>query len=225
MKKFLLFAMVCVTLGVQAQDRLVPSTGSTLEGYDADVKTFLSDGTDMLWLVKPSNMAESSMCWSRAKNELISTKAVSIIWSHSLYRDKRRRNPETEAPELEKHRLRIPIEMEEMIEGLLEDAVKTAMFPQDEEREIVLDGTSYEFFSGRCSATHHHGAGERVRELLRVTHLITQAVEHESLDELNAIVPDIKALRTRFREAYPDDVFEGDKVVQRPHPQRRDRER
>lgn len=210
MKKLLLVIMVCMAFTMQAQDRLEPNTGSTLEGYDADVKKFLSDGSNMLWLVMPSNMAESSLCWNQATGELISTKAVSVIWNYNLYKDDNyRRNPETEAPRLEKHRLWVPAETERLIEGLLEDAVKTAMYPQSE--MFAFDGTSYTFFSGRYSATHHHGAGEKVKELLRVTHFINQAVIHENLDELNAIVPDIKALRTKFRESYPDDVFEGRK--------------
>lgn len=211
MKKILLFIMLCTTLAVQGQDRLVPGTGPTTEGYEADVEYFLSDGTDLLWLVKPSLMSESSICWDSTTNELISTRAVSIIWSYNLYKDNRRRNPETEAPRLKKHRLRIPAETEGLIEGLLEDAVKTAMHPKNDNR-IVLDGTTYIFFSGGNSAYHHHGAGERVKELVRVTYAISQAVEHESLDELNAIVPAIKALRTRFREADPDGALEGTKA-------------
>ena len=103
MKNILLSIMLCMTLSLSAQNRLVPDTGSTLEGYDADVKCFLSDGTALLWLVKPSMMSESSICWDSTTNELISTKAVSIIWSYNLYKDNRRRNPETEAPRLKKY--------------------------------------------------------------------------------------------------------------------------
>lgn len=196
-----------MTLSVSAQDRLVPDTAGTLEGYDADVKCFLSDGTDLLWLVQPSMMSESSICWDSTTNELISTRAVSIIWSYNLYKDHRRRNPETEAPKLKKHRLRIPAETGGLIEGLLEDAVKTAVHPKN--KMHVLDGTTYTFFSGDKSASHHYGAGEKVKELVRVTYVISQAVEHGSLDELNAIVPAIKALRAKFREPDPDDVPEG----------------
>lgn len=215
-KTFLLFVMAFFAFSMQAQDRLVPYTkaNSELDGYQADVNKYLSDGSHILCLILPSLWPEESLCWDKTTNELISTKAVSVIWDKRIYQGEKRRDSETQKPTLEKHRLRIPQETEDLIEGLLEDAVKNAMYPTVE-NGMTLDGTTFRFFSknktkrGSLAAEHYDGAGERVEELIRLTCLIMKAVEEESLEKLNTLIPDIKALRTKFREMYPDDIYEG----------------
>lgn len=199
MKKTLLIALAFAAASMHAQDRLVPFHASNhLQGYEADVKEYLMDGTKMLCVIMPSNWPEESLCWDSETSELIATKAISVIWNYRLYKDHRRRNPETEKPKLEKHRLKVSPKTENLIENLLKDAVSTAMYPEAE-RGVVLDGTIYRFYSGTLVAEHHHGAGENVQELLRLTGLIFQAVKQENVSSLEALMPDIRALRKRFR--------------------------
>lgn len=222
MKKYIVILLALLSSLAQAQDRLLPTSSVSTDEYQQDLDKNLLIGSTPIFMRMPSNMQESALNWDNESSQFISVVARGIIWNFRYYSRKQYEEMDHDSkeyqdylkygqpkdPKLEIHRLTAPKEVGQLVKEVMHDAIQTAMPNLFDDGFIRLDGTHYLLYDGEQRAKFRNHMGTRCQELRSVLQTLYKAVEAEDSSAMMNLVPRMKALRTSFRQLYPEDIYD-----------------
>lgn len=188
----------CRGLSSSRQER--QTKAPILDIYEQEWRRLLVPHASAFGMVcRPSFSREYALTYDSIGRRLVCIEADTSVWS-CVYRARHDRS-KYQAPRVQRYELSVPDSMSLKLRKLWTAAVTGAQ--KRDRNELMLDGTTWDFFVGERTA-RTHGTGERVSKLLQfVTHL-AQAVRKGEPAGLDALTPDLNELMECFTQALAD---------------------